>query len=225
MYHPVVLPDTKHPIVRNLDLIKFEYASTLDTITSAHGIKKTILLRTSRYTRLQPTPARIFLKSVEIKPNEAQFRDGGQPLAVLLEGSFSSFVENRLPSALLNDTALKYRSKGVPTKMIVVSDGDVARNEFVRSNKQVFELGFDRNTQQTFANKKFLLNCMNYLLDDEGMLDLRSREVKLRLLDRKKAADHRGKWQAINVVVPLLVLFAFALLHRYLRRKRFTVST
>jgi ABC-2 type transport system permease protein len=224
-YFPVVLAQSKHPIVRNLDLVKLEYASTLDTITSAKGIKKTILLSTSRYTKLQSTPARIFFRSARSQARESQYQDGSKPVAVLLEGAFSSFVENRLPSALLSDTNFKYIDKGVPTKMIVVADGDVARNEYVKSNRQVFELGFDRHTQQTFANKKFLLNCMNYLLDDEGMLDLRSREVKLRLLDRKKAAEHRGKWQAINVAMPVVILFILGLLQHYLRRRRYTVKT
>jgi ABC-type uncharacterized transport system involved in gliding motility auxiliary subunit len=103
----------------------------------------------------------------------------------------------------------------------VVADGDVAANDYQRTTGQVFPLGFDRNTQQTFANKIFLLNCMNYLLDDEGLLQLRSREVKLRLLDKKKTALQRPKWQFINVAMPLVVIIGFAMLQFYLRKRKY----
>ena len=106
--------------------------------------------------------------------------------------------------------------------MIVVADGDVARNEYDRSTGEVYPLGYDRNTQQTFANKIFLLNCVNYLLDDEGMLQLRSREVKLRLLDKKKINQQRGKWQIINVAIPLLLIIVFAIIQFYVRKKKYT---
>lgn len=219
-YSVLSLPNSDHPIVKNLDLIKFDYVSTLDTI-SAKGIKKTILLTTSRYTKTQPTPARVYLGMVQMKPRESQFINSYQPLAVLLEGSFHSFAENRLPTALLNDTTLNYKASGKPTRMIVVADGDVAINEVNMATRQPFPLGFDRNTRQNFANKTFLLNCVNYLLDDEGMLQLRAREVKLRLLDRKKIVQQRGKWQFVNVALPLLVVGGIALLQFYSRRKRY----
>lgn len=222
VYNPLISSDNSHVIVKNLDLIKLEFASTLDTIASARGIKKTILLKTSRDTKTQPTPARVFLSSVRIKPKASQFKNSYQPVACLLEGAFSSYVENRLPTVFLTDTTFKYKSKGKPTRMIVVSDADIARNEVQMSSGQVFPLGFDRNTQQVYANKKFLLNCVNYLLDDEGLLQLRAREIKLRLLNREKAAAQRSKWQVINVALPLAVLITFGLLQYYLRRKRYT---
>lgn len=106
--------------------------------------------------------------------------------------------------------------------MIVVADGDVALNDINKSTRQVFPLGFDRNTRQNFANKTFLLNCVNYLLDDEGMLQLRSREVKLRLLDKKKISLQKHKWQFINVALPLLLVLLFGVLQYYLRKRRFT---
>jgi ABC-2 type transport system permease protein len=221
VYHPLIMSDNSHVIVKNLDLIKFEFASTLDTITSARGIRKTILLKTSRYTKIQPTPARVYLSSVRNKLRESQFRNGYQPVACLLEGEFTSFVENRLPSALLNDTSFKYLDHGKSTRMIVVADGDVAKNDYQSTTGQVFPLGFDRNTQQIFANKNFLLNCVNYLLDDEGLLQLRAREVKLRLLDREKTTAHRRKWQVINVVLPLVVIILFAVSQYYLRKRRY----
>lgn len=221
VYSPLVLPEIDHPIVKNLDLIKFDFLSTLDTISSARGIKKTILLKTSKYTRTQPTPARISLAMTKMKLKESQFINSYQPIACLLEGEFTSFVENRLPSVLLNDTNFKHIDHGKATKMIVVADGDVARNDYNRNNGQVYPLGFDRNTQQTFANKTFLLNCVNYLLDEEGMLQLRSREVKLRLLDKKKINLQRSKWQFINVAMPLLLVIGFAISQFYIRKRKY----
>lgn len=220
VYSPLILPDIDHPIVKNLDLIKFDFVSTIDTIASARGIKKTILLRTSKYTRTQPTPARISLAMTRMRLKESMFKESYQPIACLLEGSFTSFVENRLPYALVSDTNFKHIDHGRPTKMIVVADGDIAKNDYYRG--QVYPLGYDRNTQQTFANKTFLVNCVNYLLDDEGMLQLRSREVKLRLLDKKKINQQRHKWQFINVAVPLLVVVAFAVLQFYIRKRKYS---
>jgi ABC-2 type transport system permease protein len=224
VYSPLVLPNNEHPIVKNLDLIKFDFLSTLDTV-SAKGIKKTVLLKTSKYTKTQPTPARVFLAMVQMKPKESQFINSYQSVACLLEGEFSSFVEYRLPSVLLSDSNFKYLDKGKKTKMIVVADGDVARNDIQRSTGQVFPLGFDRNTQQTFANKTFLINCVNYLLDDEGMLQLRSREVKLRLLDKKKINVSRTKWQLINLLVPIGFVTLLALVQFIVRRKKYDFSS
>jgi ABC-2 type transport system permease protein len=222
LYSPLILPTSDHPIVKNLDLIKLDFASTLDTITSAHGIKKTILLSSSKATKTIPTPARIYLAMVKLRQKESQFINSYRPVACLLEGGFTSFAENRLPSALLNDTSFKFIEHGKKTKMIVVADGDVAQNEVNFSKAQVFPLGFDLNTRQTFANKTFLLNCVNYLLDDEGMLQLRSREVKLRLLDKKKVNLQKHKWQVINLVLPLVILILLGLVQYYLRKKRYS---
>lgn len=221
VYSPLILPDLKHPIVRNLDLIKFDFCSTLDTVT-AKGIKKTILLRTSKTSKTQPAPARIFLGSALYPIKESQFNNPYLSVACLLEGEFSSFVEYRLPGALLRDSSFKYVDKGKKTKMIVVADGDVARNDFDKSTGRFYELGFDKYSRETFANKTFLLNCVNYLLDDEGLLQLRSREVKLRQLDRKKITLQRTKWQMTNVLLPLLLVIMLGMIQFYVRKRKYS---
>jgi len=221
LYSPIVTTDNKHPIVKNLDAIKFDFVSSIDTISSAKGIKKTILLRTSRYSKTQPCPVRIALGSVRIQAKESQFINSYQPVACLLEGQFSSFVEYRISSRLLSDSLFKYIDKGKVTKMIVVADGDIARNDLNRNTGEMPPLGYDRYTRMTFANQTFLLNCINYLLDDEGMLQLRSREVKLRLLDVKKINQHHTKWQIVNVVLPMLLVIALAFLQFYLRKGKY----
>lgn len=222
LYYPLILPDIDHPIVKNLDLIRFEFLSTLDTISSAKGIKKTILLKSSKYTKTIPSPVRIYLGMVQMKVKESQFLNAYQPVACLLEGVFSSFVEYRLPNALINNSNFKYLNKSKPTKMIVVADGDIAKNDYQASTGEIFPLGFDKYTKQTFANKTFLVNCVNYLLDDEGMLQLRSREVKLRLLDKKKINLQRTKWQMLNIFSPIIIIIGFAILQFYIRKTKYT---
>lgn len=219
LYSPLIMPDIDHPIVKNLDLIKLDFAGTIDTI-SARGIKKTVLLHSSRFTKLQPTPARVALAMVQFKPKESQFNSPYQPVACLLEGEFNSNYENRLPRAIMNDTAIAFKSHGKKTKMIVISDGDIARND-VERKRGPLPLGYDRYTGQTFANKTFLLNCVNYLLDDEGLLQLRAREVKLRLLDKRKIEGKEGKWQLITIALPLGIVILFGMLQFYLRKRKY----
>jgi ABC-2 type transport system permease protein len=219
LYNPLIQSDGNHPIVKNLDLIKFQFASTIDTIT-ARGIKKTILLHTSRYTKTQPTPARVAFAMVKFPPNESQFKNANQPVACLLEGEFESVYKNRLK---MQDSALReiqFKDHSVNTKMIVIADGDVAKND-MKDGRPV-NLGYDKYMGQTFANKTFLLNCINYLLDDEGLLQLRAREVKLRLLDRKKIANHETKWKMINIALPLGLLIVFGLVQFYLRKRKYS---
>lgn len=219
-YSVLVRPDGAHPIIKNLDLIKMDYISTIDTIT-APGIKKTVLLHTSKFTKTQATPARISLGMAMQKPKETQFRNSYQPVAVLLEGEFNSVVEYRLPDKLLSDPTFKYVDHGKKTKMIVVADGDIATNDIDFKTGNIMPLGYDKYTQRTFANKTFLLNAMNYLLDDEGLLQLRSREVKLRLLEKRKTEMQRSKWQVINVAVPALLIVVFGITQSYLRRRKY----
>lgn len=219
LYSPLIMPDIDHPIVKNLDLIKLEFASTIDTV-SARGIKKTILLHTSRYSKAQPTPARVALAMVQFKPKESQFNNPYQAVACLLEGEFNSNYENRLPSAIMNDSAIAFMAHGKRTKMIVISDGDISKNE-VRRNTGPLPLGFDQFTNQTFANKTFLVNCVNYLLDDEGLLQLRAREIKLRLLDKKKIEGKESKWQLITIALPLGVVILFGMIQFYIRKRKY----
>ena len=219
LYSPLLMPDIDHPIVKNLDLIKMEFAGSMDTI-SARGIKKTILLHTSRYTKAQPTPARVALAMVQFKPKEIQFQNPYLAVACLLEGEFTSNYENRMPHNIANDSAIAFKEHGKKTKMIVISDGDIAKNDIRRSTGPL-PLGFDQFTNQTFANKTFLLNCVNYLLDDEGLLQLRAREIKLRLLDKKKIEGKESKWQLINIALPLAIVILFGMIQFYIRKKKY----
>ena len=221
VYYPLILPVSTHPIVKNLDLIRTEFIGTLDTVY-AKDVSKTILLQTSRYTKTQPTPARISLGMVKYKAKEDQYKNAFQNVACLLEGRFESVFKNRIASAFMQDSVYGYMEKSKPTRMIVVADGDIAKNEYQRNTGMIYPVGYDVYTKNQFANKTFLLNCMNYLLDDEGLLQLRSREVKLRLLDKKRIVTQQTKWKLTNVGLPLLLIMLVGLLQFYIRKKKYS---
>lgn len=220
-YNPLVLPGGEHPIVKNLDLIRFEFVSNIDTVT-AKGVKKTILLSTSKNTRIQNTPARISLAMTMMKPKDELFKKGPQPVAVLLEGSFKSVYAHRIPLAISQDSSIAFAEKSSPTSVIVISDGDVIRNEIQFSTLQPYPLGYDKFMKQTFANKTFILNCMNYLCDGPDFLNLRAREVKLRMMDKKKLKNESGKWKMINVTLPLVSIVVVGIILTRLRKRKYT---
>lgn len=231
-YHPVITPWSKHPIVKNLNSIKLEFANSMDTIKTP-GIKKTILLQTSNMTKVQYAPVRISLNVVEQKPNKETFSKDSVPVAVLLEGEFTSAFANRIVE-LGNVKAIK---KSKPTKMIVVSDGDVIKNDFVFKSNQpgdfsVAPLGLDTKTGTYYAgNKTFILNAVNYLTDDTWFIPLRSKDFRIRLLDKNKLnsklkiAGQKVKMldfiRAINIAVPILLIIIFGLIYNKIRKNRF----
>ncbi len=220
-FYPLIGPaeTDKHPIVKNLDLIEFQFVSGMDTIASK-GIRKTILLHSSKYTRLASTPTRVSLAMVNMRPDERQFRNSFQPVAILLEGAFESNYKDRISSAIKNSKQIGFKETGRQTKMIVISDGDVIRNEFQRG--QLVPLGYDMYMQQMFGNKNFILNCVNYLCDDSGLISVRAREITLRLLDKKKIKNEEMKWRVINTVLPIALVILFGLGRFYLRKKKYS---
>ena len=166
-------------------------------------------------------PVRINLGMVNIRPDERQYRKGFQPVAVLLEGEFNSVYTNRIPPSIARDSAIGFKPKGKAAKMIVVADGNLARNSFDK-NGQALSLGYDIYTRRTFGNKDFLLNCVNYLCDDSGLMTARLREVKLRMLNKKKIVNERLYWQAVNVLGPLGLIAIMGLAINYLRKKKYS---
>ncbi len=220
-YNPLSLPNLNHPIVKNLDLIKFEFASSIDTI-SAKNVRKTILLNTSKNTRIQNTPARVSLAMAMMKPKDELFKKGPQPLAVMLEGTFKSLYEYRIPISISKDSAIAFSGKSQPTSVIVISDGDVIKNEIQFATMSPFPLGYDKYMKKTFANKTFILNCMNYLCDGADFLNLRARDVQLRTLDRKKIKNESFKWKLINVTVPIAIVLLLGIILIQHRKRKYT---
>jgi ABC-2 type transport system permease protein len=219
-YFPILTPTQKHPIVNGLDAIKTEFISTLDTVDKP-GISKTILLTSSPYSRTVNVPALIDLEILRREPDQRLFQQGPQNVAVLLEGSFTSTYQHRIPPEIAENEDLGFREKGKPTKMVVIADGDIAKNQFHFKEGYPLPLGYDQYTRRTYGNKNLLLNAVNYLCDDSGLITVRSRELKLRLLDQAKVTDQRLFWQLINLLAPVLLIILFGIVKYRIRLARY----
>lgn len=213
-YSPLAGANPDHPITSNLNLVKFDFASQIDTLKNS--IKKTILLRSSDLTKLEGVPKQISLDMVTQDPNPESYTKGSQALAVLLEGEFTSVYNNRIKPFTISEE----KNESVTTKMIIISDGDVIKNDLVKGKPQ--ELGFDRWTGRKFGNKEFLENAVNYLLNDDGLINIRSKEVVIPFLDVQKVETEKSKWQFINIALPLVFLGVFGFVFNYFRKKRYT---
>jgi len=212
-YFPLTSSPKPHPVVNNIEAVRFEYASPIDTLSN--GLEKTILLASSPKTNLESLPKEISLDMINQEPEVSAFTSGEQALAVLLEGQFTSVYENRIvPFEPEN-----FLVKSEPTKMLVISDGDIGKNQLQRG--EPLELGYDRYTGTTYGNKEFLLNAVNYLLDDTGLINIRSKEVSIAFLDLQKVEEKRPFWQVINLAVPLVLLGIFAGIFFYVRKKKY----
>lgn len=218
-YFPEIVPLGEHPIVRNLDLIKTDFVSSIDLIDN--DIKKTVLLTTSEFTRVKNAPALVDLAEAQAEPDRRQYSASRLPVAVLLEGEFRSAWRNRLSPDFMGQKAMGYRESSRPTKMIFLADGDAIRNRYMAEEGAVLPLGYDYFTQTQYANKDFILNAVNYLVGDEGMLASRTRNIKLRKLDVMKVREQRGLYQALNIGGPLLLLAVAAAVILFARRKTY----
>ncbi len=225
-YHVISFPQSDHPIVKSLDGINLFFPSSIDTIKTKTPVKKTILLTSSENSRIQPNITRLNFEILRYDPDPEKFNKQHIPLAVLLEGEFPSLYQNRVSEAFsqtLEQIGQQFKEKSVPTKMLVVSDGDLARNLVVDPRKgSVMPLGFNRFERYQFANKDFLLNAVEYLRDDSGIIEARGKEVKLRLLNTTKAQQEATKWQLLNIGLPLLFLMLFGLIWNWIRNRKYT---
>ncbi|HEX7367914.1 MAG TPA: gliding motility-associated ABC transporter substrate-binding protein GldG [Pelobium sp.] len=218
LFYPLIMPVSKHPMVKNLDGIKTEFINTIDTI-SVPNIRHTVLLTTSPFNRELETPTIISLKMIEDTPDPQRFQSVPKPVCVLLEGNFKSNFFTQAVPAGVNLTGLTMK-KSAFTKMLVFSDGDIFKSQVNGKDGSAFPLGFDKYTQQTYGNKTFLLNAVDYLTDDSGLITLRSKEIKLRLLDKGKLVADKLKWQLINTLIPMVILVFFGIFqHLYRKRK------
>ena len=220
VYFPVAFPFCDHPIVKNLNAVKFEFASSLDTL-NVKGIKKTILLASSQYSKSINTPAKIDLAILKKEPNPKEYYKKNIALAVLLEGEFESVFKNRIAPIVANSDEMSFQSQGKKTAMIIVSDGDIIRNQVQANTGKVYPLGFDRYTQQQFGNKNFIMNCMNYLLDDSGLIAVRTRDIQIRLLDKTVLQASKLKWQLISILIPMLLIIMYGLFSGWMRKRKY----
>ena len=214
VYNPLVLSGNNHLINNHLDVVRFQFANSIDTLKN--GVKKTVLLASSPFSKADGTPREINLRIDPNNQNKEAYKHGNIPLAVLLEGEFNSVYEDRIRPINLKEKA--ERSK--PTKMLVVADGDIIKNDIDSKNNIPLELGFDKWTSKYYDNKAFLQNALNYLLDDTEFLSLRNKKVQLAFLDKEKVAESASSWQIKVFVYPLLLLILVMLSVLYFYRKK-----
>ena len=222
VFYPIAINKKNHPIVKNLDPVAFKFASSLDTLNNP-GVQKTILLSTSTYSRTQVTPFQIYLEGAKQKPNPDLFNQKDIPLAVLLEGKFTSLYKNQFTADLQKLLAIQnvqFQANSNLSKMIVIADGDIASND-IDTKGVPLALGYDKYSRQLYANKDFLLNCVEYLIDDNNLIDARNREVKMRLLDKAKVLEEKTRWQLITFASPLILILIFGLIYNYRRKAKY----
>ncbi|GEQ87177.1 gliding motility-associated ABC transporter substrate-binding protein GldG [Patiriisocius marinistellae] len=224
LYFPLSSSSNEHPIVTNIEGVKFEYTAPIELLDN--DIQKTVLLTSSPITSLSIVPHEVnfdeaipkFLDIVNDGPNPQEFSAGIRPLAVLLEGRFTSALKNRVKPFKISEKNIS-KDDGISAKMVVVSDGDIIKNGFDKNRP--LPLGFDKMTQTMYGNKDFLLNTVNFLLDDTGLINIRTKKIAIPFLDIQKTTQERGFWQAVTIGVPLVLLALFGLLFTYFRRKKY----
>ena len=214
VYNPLLISGNNHLINNHLDAVRFQFANSIDTLKN--GVKKTVLLASSPFSKADGTPREINLRFDPNNQNKEAYKHGNIPLAVLLEGKFNSVYKDRIRPINLKEKS--DRSK--PTKMLVVADGDIIKNDIDSKNNIPLELGFDKWTSKYYDNKSFLQNALNYLLDDTEFLSLRNKKVQLAFLDKQKVAESVSSWQIKVFVYPLLLLILVMLSVLYFYRKK-----
>jgi gliding-associated putative ABC transporter substrate-binding component GldG len=220
-YFPLLSNYSNHPIAKNLDYVVSQFPNSIDTV-KADGIKKTILLASSSSSRILSTPAKVSFQSIQNEDDLKTFNKANVPVAVLLEGKFQSLFANRLTQQQKDAFAGPgaFANGSPENKMIVIADGDIALNA-VTQKEGPLPLGMNMFTHYQYANKDFLSNCLEYLTDNSGILEARSKDYTLRLLDKKKIESEKSKWQIINIVLPLLLVFIFGMLYQYIRKRKY----
>lgn len=208
-------------------MIFIEFGSVIDTVGEDPGIRKTVLLSTSPYSRQVSVPIQVSLREMEQQPIQSEYNKSHLPLGILLEGEFESVFTNRSVPAVQYGGPVSIREKSEPTRMIVIADGDIIRNEVTDSpdGPMIAPLGFDKYTSQTFGNREFILNAVNYLTDQTGLMRLRGREFRLRLLDRERIRQEAGKWKLVNTLLPVLIVILFGVAVYFERRRKYGRTT
>ena len=221
-YFPLLQAASNHPMVRNMNAIKADFVSSIDATTSADGIDQIPLLKTSDYTKVSGAPVFVTLAMLRQTPDKRMFTSKGQNVAYLLKGTFPSLYANRIPQEIMDDKGMHFREESVPTAMIVVADGDIIRNQIDVKRKTPLQLGYDQYTGNTYANKEFIENAISYLVDGEGLIDIRSRELKIRLLDTTKVDQQRTLWQVVNTVVPIGLIIILGLVLAWIKKRKYS---
>jgi gliding-associated putative ABC transporter substrate-binding component GldG len=225
-YAPLLQPGSEHPIVKNQADVLGQFVNSIDLV-EAEGVTKTVLLSSSANAYTMPTPAQIKLNSLQTEEDISKFNRKNIPVAVLLEGKFSSMYANRASQAQLDSLEVYgqnfLKESKEPGKVIVVSDADVVLNQ-VSETIGPLPMGVNKFTKIQYANKDFFLNCTEYLANKKNILDARAKDYTLRLLDVKKITDERTMWQLVNIIAPVLLVCVFAFAYQWRRKRKYTIA-
>lgn len=213
-YFPLVISTNNNPIITNIDPILLKFPSSMDTLQNS--ISKTVLLQSSPFSKITGTPSTISLEEIAENPTREDYNSGSQIFGVLLEGEFSSAYATRVKPFQTADL----KATGTSNKMLIISDGDIISNETFRG--EPLPIDKDKWTNQPYGNASFLLNAINYMTDDSGILKLRTKNLQIQFLDKEKAYEERTKWQLLNIILPLLFLGIFGLAFNFYRKRKYS---
>lgn len=218
-FFPLINRYADHPVTRNLDAVVTRFVSSMDTV-KAQGIKKTPLLFTSQYSRKVSAPVQVNINDLRKNVKAEDFTESFMPVGYLLEGNFTSLFKNRfLPEGVEQGS---FKEQSSPTKIIVFADGDLARNDVNPRSGQPQQLGYDQFLRYTFANTELLMNAVAYLVKEDGIIEARNKEVKIRPLDKEKVRTEKLKWQIVNIALPVVLLIVYGMIRSVLRKRKFS---
>ncbi len=221
LYFPLISSKNNHPINKNLDVVKAEFASSIDLVGN-DKLKKTVILSTSQYSKVLKLPARVSLNMLSYEPPKDQFTKKHVPLGVLIEGEFESIYQNRLTSNIYKAGEIQFKEKSPETQMVFLSDGELIRNEYNEQSNQYYALGFDKYTKQFYGNKDFFMNILSYLLDDSGLILSKTKSFKIRLLNTQIIQQNRLLIQLINTLSPIALIILIGVVIYFVRKKKYT---
>lgn len=223
LFYPLMVSQNNHPINKNIDVVRAQFANSIDLVGN-NSLKKTVVLSTSDKTKLVKAPTRISLNMVSFNPPEEQFTKKNVPIAVLVEGEFTSVFDNRLPPNITNAGEIKYKNKSPETQMLFISDADLIRNRYNPRTNEYYALGFDQYTKQLYGNKDFFINAMHYLLDDSGIIVSNTKSFKIRLLNSDLVEHNRLLIQILNTALPIALIILIGLILHFIRKKKYTLK-
>lgn len=219
-YYPELTMMSSHPIVRRIKNIKADFVGTIDTVGSQTDLKKQVLVMTSNLTKLVPAPAIVSLSVGKKIPNTEEYTYKNKPVAVLVEGAFQSAFKGLVPLEIETDKNIDFKEQSVPTKQIFIADGDIIRN-FIDAQNQPYPAGYDRYNNVLYDNTDFIMNCVNYLCDDDDLLTLRAKNFKIGKLDADYIKKESNFWMIINIILPSVLIVIFGIIIGIIRKNRY----
>src|SRR6056297_73734 len=224
-YHPIVQPNTQHPITKNMGRVNLMFANSIDTVKTKYPIKKTALLASSDYARKQFAPMRLNFEILRYEPEIDKFNSPNIPMAYIFEGVFSSLYENRLTQDMVDQMSelnLEVKTKSQnSTRMAIATYPNIITNKRGETRQDFRPMGFNPYERTVYDNKQFMANLVEYLINGSTVLDARSKEVKLRMLDRVRAQQEQTYWQILNLGVPLILLLIIGIIFHFWRQKMY----